>query len=155
MKPSPLQERLIAALMTNGDIGASHEMASAAANLVLELIAAATPAEVVEEGTYLLGSSHLWADTQGTKATEHMVRRITGADQVVRGRLEKDLADLRADIERYNVRMVEGESLRKILQRVEWTCQDPDGGTPMFCPWCDGEQKDGHLDDCDLAKALR
>lgn len=157
MIPSPLRDRLRAALIAAvpATMEPTPQHAGLVVDLLLEEIANATPAEIIEEGGYLLGASHLWADTQGAKATEYMVRRIIGADQVVRGRLEKDVADLRADIERYNVRSVESESLMKILQRVEWTCQDPDGGTPMFCPWCDGEQKDGHLDDCDLAKALR
>lgn len=114
MKPSPLRGKLVAALMTNGNVSASRETADRIVDLVLETVAAATPAEIVEEGTYLLGSSHMWADTQGTKATEHMVRRVTAADQVVRSRLERDL-------ERAREAAKEGSDLRGRLTGHSWS----------------------------------
>jgi hypothetical protein len=100
MIPSTLRARLIEELKMNLLLGAGVELRQAPLERLvddlLETIAAATPAEIIEEGDHLLGSSFLWADTQGSKATEHMVRRITGADAVVRGRMQVEIDNLTA-----------------------------------------------------------
>lgn len=93
MNPTPLQLKIAEALCRRG-CDPAH--AVKAADDVLQVIADASPAEVIEEGGYLLGASHMWADTQGTKATEHMVRRITGPDVVKMGRMQAEIDGLRA-----------------------------------------------------------
>lgn len=138
MKPSPLHDRVADALIkdfeassaywqtTNPEfVGPSRQFGEMIADLVLGVIAEATPEHIVEEGTYLLGSSHLWADTQGTPATEHMVRRITGADQVVRGRMEQELVDLQDHL----------NAAMKVLRHLEWR----GGEDGDVCPVCFGE----------------
>lgn len=116
MTTSPLRERLRAALIAAvpATMEPTPQHAGLVVDLLLEEIANATPAEIIEEGGYLLGASHLWADTQGTKATEHMVRRIIGADQVVRASLERELARLREVVTEY-------DALRDRLTAREWS----------------------------------
>lgn len=114
MKPSPLRGKLAAALMTNGDVSATAETAERIVDIVLDLVAEATPAEITEEGTYLLGASHLWSETQGSKATAFLVRRITAADQVVRSRLEREVESLK---ERVAALQLAGESDFNDLER--------------------------------------
>jgi hypothetical protein len=78
--------------------GCSETAAVTVAGEVLALIGAASPQEVIDEGMELLGATVLWSDLDKSKATEHMVRRITAADQVVRGRLERENAELKRDL---------------------------------------------------------
>lgn len=150
MKQSPLRDRLtgvlILALRSAGAVELRRQPAENLIDELMQAVADATPAEIVEEGGYLLGASHLWSDTQGTKATEHMVRRITAADQIVRTRLQREI-----------------NLLTDLLAEVEWTCEDPDSKScPLFCPRCGGLKKAdkerevpaGHAIGCQLANAI-
>lgn len=98
MTDTPLRDRVVAELGRRAPFEAPFGPGEIV-DIVLEVIGNATPAAITEEGSHLLGASHLWADTQGTKATEHMVRRITAADQIVRSRLEAEVAGARELIE--------------------------------------------------------
>lgn len=43
------------------------------------------------------------------------------------------------------------DTLKKIIERIEWRNYGPDG---QHCPWCGWKKENGHAEGCDLGHAL-
>lgn len=100
MIPSPLRRRVMKAILDKMERPDPKALPADVLDLMLEAIAEATPAEVFEEATYLLGAHHLWPEVQSGKMTEHMCRRILAPDQVIRARMEQEIQTLVAALTR-------------------------------------------------------